>query len=140
MPKIDPSEYYRQNPVLPLAPIIDVLFVTLIFFITISIFSQMETQLNISVPKSKHTTESIRSPGEIIINISKEGQFFVNEQILSLEGLEGMLNKVAKMFPDQPVIIRADERTFHKHIINVLDACTRANIWDVSFSTTVYPQ
>lgn len=135
MIKSDHWEQFKQAPVIPMAPLIDIVFLTLVFFMTLSVFAQLESQLNISVPKSKETTETVRSPGEIIINITKDGEFFVNQQQLSVTDLEAMLKQVTKMFPDQPVIIRADENAYHKYIINVFDACMRANIWDVSFST-----
>ena len=46
-----------------------------------------------------------------------------------------MLVQVSKLFPNQQVIIRADELTYHKYVIQALDACGRSDISDVSFST-----
>jgi biopolymer transport protein ExbD len=117
-----------------MAPLIDIVFLTLVFFMTLSVFSQMESQINISVPKSTESKAAARSPGEIIINIAKDGGFVVNQQELDAAGLENMLQRVSALFPDQPVIIRADEETYHKYIIQALDACARADIWDISFS------
>ena len=135
MLRINPSDQFKQTPVIPMAPLIDIVFLTLVFFMTISVFSQLESEINISVPKSTEAKEMSRAPGEVIINVTKDGEYFVNQQLLDHKGLEEMLARVARLFPDQPVIIRADEKTYHKYIVNVLDACTKANIWDVSFST-----
>jgi len=136
MAKLDPFEQFKQPPVFPMAPLIDIVFLTLVFFMTLSVFSQLESEINISVPKSSQAREMVRSPGEVIINVTKEGEYYVNQQLLTTRGLEEMLGKVSVLFPDQPVIIRADEKTYHQYIINVLDICARANIWDVSFSTS----
>jgi biopolymer transport protein ExbD len=46
-----------------------------------------------------------------------------------------MLRRISTLFPNQPVIIRADEQTYHKFVIKVLDACAGADIWNISFST-----
>lgn len=136
MANLNISEYQKQGPVIQMAPLIDIIFLTLVFFMTLSIFSQLESELNISVPKSKEAKETVRSPGEIIINITKEGKVVVNQKRLRPEGLKDMLIKVSTLFPDQPVIIRADEKTYHKYVVGVLDACAQAEIWNISFSAT----
>jgi len=132
------SSYSQQGrPEIQMAPLIDIVFLTLIFFMTLSVFAQLESEINISVPKSQTAKEVMRSPGEIIINVTAEGRFIVNQKLLDADELEGMLVKVSTLFPDQPVIIRADENTMHKHIVRVLDACAGANIWDISFAATM---
>jgi biopolymer transport protein ExbD len=136
MARVDPQEYHRHLPNIPLTALIDIVFLTLVFFMMLAVYSQIEADISVSVPKTQVAQQTLRSPGEIIINVTREGQFLVNQQSLDLSELENMLKKVAKMFPDQPVIIRADERAYHKYVISVLDACARANIWDVSFSAT----
>lgn len=129
------SEYQKQKPTIQIAPLIDIVFLTLIFFMVLSIFNQLESEISISVPKAKESKEIVRSPGEIIINITKEGKVIVNQKRLSYENLEEMLKRISTLFPDQPVIIRADEKTYHKFVVKVLDACASADIWNVSFAT-----
>ena len=136
MPKFDGSEYQKQRPTIQMAPLIDIVFLTLIFFMTLSIFTQLESELNISIPKAKESKETMRSPGEIIINITKDGSVIVNQKKLTYNNLQNMLKRISTLFPNQPVIIRADENTYHKFVINVLDACASADIWNISFSTT----
>lgn len=118
-----------------MAPLIDIVFITLVFFMTLSIFNQQETEISISVPKAKESSEALRSPGEIIINIGKSGEVIVNQNKLTQSGLEEMLKQVSTLFPDQPVIIRADQKAYHEYVVNVLDACAGAGIWNISFST-----
>jgi biopolymer transport protein ExbD len=135
------STYSQQGrPEIQMAPLIDIVFLTLIFFMTLSVFAQLESEINISVPKSQTAKEVMRSPGEIIINVTAEGKFIVNQKLLDAQELESMLVKVSTLFPDQPVIIRADENAMHKHIVRVLDACAGANIWDISFAATTEGQ
>ncbi|VAX37903.1 hypothetical protein MNBD_UNCLBAC01-854 [hydrothermal vent metagenome] len=129
------TAYQRQQPVIQMAPLIDIVFLTLVFFMTMSVFQQQESELSISVPKSSEATETVRSPGEIIVNVHKDGKIVVNQKTFSLDKLEQMLKKVSQLFPNQPVIIRADELAYHKFIVNVLDSCANANIWNISFST-----
>ena len=135
MPKFQLPEYYTQKPIIQLAPYVDIAFITLIFFMTIAVLNQMESELNINVPKASMASDSTRSAGKMIINVTADGRFVVNQQQLTTAALEDMLKEVSRLFPNQQVIIRADENAYHKYVIEVLDTCMRANIWDVSFST-----
>ncbi|MBF0570298.1 MAG: biopolymer transporter ExbD [Candidatus Omnitrophica bacterium] len=136
MPKFDFSEYHKQRPMIQLAPLVDIAFWALMFFMIIAVFNQMEVQVNLTLPKSKTAIQPSQSSGKIVINITKDGRFIVNQKEYTGNGLEIMLREVSKLFPNQRVIIRADELSYHKYVIQVLDACGRSNLSDVSFSTT----
>jgi biopolymer transport protein ExbD len=118
-----------------MAPFIDIVFIILIFYMTLSVFYQLETELSISVPKSEESKETMRSPGEIIINVNDKGRVTVNQKELKGDELGKMLKRVSALYPSQPVIIRADKKTYHEHVVKVLDACAAANIWNIAFST-----
>jgi biopolymer transport protein ExbD len=135
MSKFDVSENLKQRPIIQLAPLVDIAFWALIFFMIIAMFSQTESQMDITVPKSSTAKEASLNSGKVIINITRNGQFSVNQQKLNASGLSEVLQKVTKLFPSQQVIIRADELVYHKFVVQALDACTRAGITDVSFST-----
>ena len=127
---------YRQDSVgFQLVPSIDVLSVLLIFFITTYSFARFEQDMDVTVPTAKSAAESRRMPGEIIINVRKDGQVVLHRRDISVPELQTILMKVAKNFPDQPVILRADEATSYKDVIAVLDACRQADVWNVSFAT-----
>ena len=123
-----------ERPVIQMAPLIDIVFLLLIFFMSASIFYQLEAEINITVPAANESTESKRSPGEIIVNIRADGTIVVNQRQLSDKQLKDMLVRIAELYKGQPVIIRADRDTYHKHVIRVLDLCASANIWNVSFA------
>ncbi len=133
--KYEVSEHLKKTPVIQLAPLVDIAFWALIFFMIIAVFSQLESEVNIKVPQSTTATDSGQSAGKLVINITRDGLFSVNQQEFSAAGLEEMMKKVSKLFPRQQVIIRADELAYHKYIIQALDACMRSNISDVTFST-----
>ena len=135
MPKFDVSEFQKQRPMVQLAPLVDIAFWALMFFMIIAVFNQMEVQVNLNLPKSKTAVQSAQSSGKIVINITKEGRFIVNQKEYTRDTLTVMLAQVSKLFPNQQVIIRADEMTYHKYVIQALDACGHSNITDISFST-----
>ena len=135
MPKFDIPEFQKQRPMIQLAPLVDIAFWALMFFMIIAVFNQMEVQVNLTLPKSRTAVQSAQSAGKIVINITKEGRYIVNQKEYTPGGLANMLREVSKLFPNQQVIIRADELTYHKYVIQALDACGRSNLSDVSFST-----
>ena len=81
------------------------------------------------------TSQTPRTPGEIIINVSKTGEVVLNRKTLTDGELRSVLARIAKQFPDQPVIVRGDEATQYKSIVRVLDVCRQADIWNVAFAT-----
>jgi biopolymer transport protein ExbD len=135
MPKFDFSEYHKQRPMIQLAPLVDIAFWALMFFMIIAVFNQMEAQVPLTLPQSKTAVQAAQSAGKIVINITKDGRFIVNQKEYTANGLTLMLRQVSKLFPGEQVIIRADELTYHKYVIQALDACGRSNLSDVSFST-----
>ena len=135
MPKFDFSEYHKQRPTIQLAPLVDIAFWALMFFMIIAVFNQMEVQVNLTLPKSKTAVQSAQSSGKIVINVTKDGRFIVNQKEYTSSGLAIMLREVSKLFPNQQVIIRADELSYHKYVIQALDACGHSNLTDISFST-----
>jgi biopolymer transport protein ExbD len=122
-------------PTFQLTSMMDVIFLMLCFFITTSVFSQWEYEIAITLPSAQSGKVPDRLPGEIIINISKDGRVSVNQQDLTIEVLKERLVRLAAYFPGQPVVIRADKATSYEHVIKVIDACRQADIWNFSMAT-----
>lgn len=120
-----------------LTPMIDCIFLMLCFFLTSQVFSQWESEIDITLPTAKTSQTPQRLPGEIIVNIDKDGATVVNGRVLVEQALGDMLRQVAQLFPGQPVLIRADKATDYEHVIRVLDQCRQADIWNISFATGV---
>ena len=129
---------FRQDlPGFQIAPMVDVIFNLLCFFLVGQIFSTWETELDVKVPTAQTGQVSNRLPGEVIINIKENGAIVVNKQPLDEQGLRALLGKIVIMFPGQPVTIRADKGTAYGHVIKVLDMCRQAEIWNISFATSI---
>lgn len=125
-----------QHSGFQLAPMIDVVFLLLIFFIVTWNFARWETEIDVTVPTAKEGAESRRSVGEIIINVNKDGGILVNRQRLRPDELLERLRRIASLYPDQAIILRGDREASYDAIVRVLDICREANIWNVAFATT----
>lgn len=117
-----------------MAPMVDIVFLLLIFFIAAAVYSQWENKLEIQVPTSETAKQRARFPGEAIINIDKDGKFFLNSIEFTPDRLARVLGQLAKTYPDQPVVIRADEKTPCQYLIQLLDICAKTDIANISFA------
>lgn len=124
-----------EAPTFQIAPMIDVVFLLLCFFIASQIFSQWETEIGIVLPTSVSGDPPDRLPGEIIINIRTDGDVVINNQSFEDQELQKLLSRVSRLFKGQPVLIRADRLTAYEHVIHVLDLCREADIGNISFAT-----
>ena len=122
-----------------LAPFIDVILFLLTFFLLTWNISRYEAELNISLPTAKQAEVSTRMPGEILINVTREGAVIVNRRSLTVQELTHILTEVSKDFPDQAVILRADAATPYQKVIDVIDICKQAKIWNIAFTTKQGP-
>ena len=118
-----------------MASLMDVIFLLLCFFVTSSVFSQWETEISIALPTAKSSTVPGRMPGEIILNIATDGSVSVNGQKLTLAEVTERLTRIAKLYPGQPVVIRADKATPYESLVAVIDACRTADVWNFSLAT-----
>lgn len=119
-----------------LAPMIDIMFLLLCFFISAQIYAQWETEIDIKLPTAVTGELPDRLPSEIIINIKSDGVTVVNQRTLDAAALEGLLQRIVELYPGQPVLIRADLKTPYEYVIHTLDMCRKADIWNISFATT----
>ncbi len=118
-----------------LAPMIDIVFLLLIFFIVTWQFTRSETELSVSVPTAQEGAEPQRQVGEIVINILADGTLRIEGGTVDLEQLLVKLAKIAAEFKNQPVRIRGDGGVAYQRIVEVIDTCQKAGIWNISFAT-----
>jgi biopolymer transport protein ExbD len=127
----------RQKPeaiAFQIAPMIDFLIVVLCYTISTQILTAWEAEVDVTLPTAQTAQVEQRLPGEIILNVLKDGAVIVNGRQLSDEDLSALLGRLVALFPGQPVLLRADKQTPYQHIIRVLDLCRRTDIWNVSFA------
>jgi biopolymer transport protein ExbD len=118
-----------------LAPMIDIVFLLLIFFIVTWQFTRSETELSVSVPTAEEGADPQRQRGEIIINILADDSIRVEGMTVALGQLHEKLALIASQHENQPVRIRGDGAVAYQRIVEVIDTCQKAGIWNISFAT-----
>ena len=118
-----------------LAPMIDIVFLLLIFFIVTWQFTRSETELSVSVPTAEEGADPQRQRGEIVINILSDNTIRVEGLAVNLAQLQRKLALIAEQHKNQPVRIRGDGAVAYQRIVEVIDTCQKAGIWNISFAT-----
>lgn len=124
-----------QPASMQMAPMIDIVFLLLIFFIVTWQFSREEEDLKIAVPSSEEGADPQRVLGEIILNVRADGTVTIWGQTRSKAELREQLEKIATQHENQPVRLRGDSTTPFQRIVEVIDTCQQAGIWNISFAT-----
>lgn len=121
---------------LTLTPLIDVVFLLLIFFLVATKFADEEREMNVLLPDASEAQPRTSKPRETIVNIDQNGKYFLSGQNLSLAELERALDAVRVNTPGRAsVILRADRRCKVEFLVAAMNACNKAKIHDYRITT-----
>lgn len=118
-----------------IAPMVDILLVLLVFFVVTWNFAISENELDVQIPSASKAKEAQPYVGQVVVNVKADGSIVFNRKPISSGELQQKLEQLSKLYPDQAVILRGDQQVDYKHIVDVLDICRTANIWNVAFAT-----
>jgi biopolymer transport protein ExbD len=112
-------------------PLIDMVFLLLIFFLVATTFAQEEREINIQLPDASLSQPISAPPQQVIINILADGTTKVGGRAYDRPQLRELLTRVVTNEPEREVLIRADERSIHKYFADVASLCRRVGINEV---------
>ena len=124
-----------EEPVLNLTPMIDVVFQLLVFFMVATTFLDPEKEIGIELPEAASGTVAEADIEELIINVFEDGRIVLSGTEISSSDLLTALKSAAQNDPDTQVTIRGDRLVRHERIVNVMDACGRAGLYNLSVGT-----
>jgi biopolymer transport protein ExbD len=125
---------------LSLTPLIDVVFLLLIFFLVTSEFEDEERRLDIVLPSATSAVPMTAKPREVIIDIDDQGIVYVGGKPTSLDELQIVLEAAVDNNPtNQTVVIRADRSATFQPVVSVMDVCNKTGISDYSVTTQEGP-
>lgn len=126
---------------LSLTPLIDVVFLLLIFFLVTSEFEEEERRLDIVLPTATSATPMISKPREIVVDIDQDGRIYLGGEPTRLAELERLIAAAVANNPtNQTVVIRADQATAFQPVVSVMDVCNRTGVSDYSVTTQEGPE
>lgn len=113
----------RELITMDLTPLIDVVFLLLVFFIVASEFKKNETVLNLSLPTSS-SQQKVTNKQEVMIEISRD-KLALNGKKLNISNLE---NKLSLLKKDTPLNIKIDKEVQYKRVISFLNLLNKLNL------------
>ncbi|MBX3451849.1 MAG: biopolymer transporter ExbD [Planctomycetaceae bacterium] len=123
-----------DEPGLNLTSMLDVVMLLIIFFMVGTQFSQEERSYDIEVPTVADLVAMTDQPDELIVNVAADGSIEFRQQPASIESLEAELAKAIANFPNQAVIIRGDRASVYQAVMDVMSACRRAGVRNISLA------
>jgi len=120
---------------LQMAPMIDVVFLLLIFFMCVTTFSRIESELHISLPSTLSGTYAKTSPKNLTVNISAEGIISIGGKEYSQQSFKEYLAVAVANSNILQVVIRGDKDAKHGDVMTALDSCVGVGITDVKLRT-----
>jgi biopolymer transport protein ExbD len=128
-----------------IAPLIDVVFLLLVFFMSIWQAAHMEVKAELTLPQGPQTNPEIkRDQDRLVVNVDYKGDYFVSNRRYGLDELrakvlqpEAARSRDAENFSTRTVYIRADADIEWEHVRSVMEACREVGIWKLAFRVAV---
>ncbi|MEE2674606.1 MAG: biopolymer transporter ExbD [Myxococcota bacterium] len=117
-----------------LTPMLDVVFIMLIFFIVTASFVK---EAGIDVNRPNASTAERKEKGNILVAISADNQIWINRRQVDPRALRANIERMHAENPHGAVVIQADEESKNKLLVQVMDAARLAGVKNVSIAAEV---
>jgi biopolymer transport protein ExbD len=127
---------HREDPEINLISLIDVLLVLLIFFMISTTFNQ-EGRVKVQLPQSSDTPIARAAHEPLVITVTAEGTYRVNERTLINASPDTLRAALLKESPNDrgPITIRADGRATHQSVVTAMDVAGKLGFSQLNIAT-----
>jgi biopolymer transport protein ExbD len=123
----------REEPRIELTPMVDVVFLLLIFFMISTTFIDTPG-IAIKLPESSAPTLT-KTPEEVEVALSREGEIFLQGEALSPPQLAEQLRRYQGQAAEMTFMLRADEQALHGRVVQVMDIAREAGFGRLAMAT-----
>lgn len=131
-----------ETPEVNIAPLIDVVFLLVVFFMSIWQAAHMETKATLTLPRARQGNPELpQDRDRFIINIDEHGDIYVSNRRLTEGQLARLLEHEREASHDEagfarrPVFIRADAELPFREVQQVMRMCMQHKVWKLSLRT-----
>lgn len=121
-----------EEPNLNLTPMIDIVFLLIIFFMVGTKFSELEEQerkIPLQVPQIADEGAPLSAaPEPKVINVYRNGRITLDDEDVTLEELTQKLAAACRQYEQLGVLVRGDRWVYYQHVVDVVSACNRAGV------------
>ena len=132
--KLPSSHSGRRGLRFNITPLIDVVFLLIIFFLVASHIVRSQAQEPVELPDAVQVHENESAPVQLTITVSRDGALSVGGNPISLDALGERLTELASQNPPPEIRIRGDRVATYRHVEPILLRCAELGIRDVKFA------
>lgn len=129
----------EELPSVNLTPMIDVVFLLIIFFMVGTQFTNQERHIEVKLPGAGKLQAMVKPPERREVSVAADGSISLDGQMLSPEGLKDRLQSMQRQFPDLGVVVRADGKAEHQYVAAAYGAINRAGVADMAIAVRYQP-
>jgi len=118
----------REEPIINISSLLDVMFILLIFFLATSTLQKEEHDIQVNLPTHSDDSSLSAQSRTLIINVRKDGNYYMQNAIKSLEEMKKVIQDAVVQNPEQKVLIRGDKEALHGYVAAAVGACKSAGI------------
>ncbi|MDG2382975.1 MAG: biopolymer transporter ExbD [Pirellulaceae bacterium] len=126
--------FQDEQPTLNLTPMIDIVFLLIIFFMVGTKFAELEQTVPLEVPSVGEVGALTPAPEKRIINVYNDGSIVLDRQTMSIDELKTKLTTATEQYPNLGIIVRGDAQGAFQNVASVLSACRHSGIDDMAIS------
>jgi len=123
----------RIHSHLDIAPLIDIVFLLLVFFMLTSTFMVPEA-IELELPESSSAIATDTTP--IIVSLNQQGQLALNDQSIKLEQLQQMIKPLITQNAESAITVKSDARTEVQSLLKIMDEIRSAGGTNIALATT----
>jgi biopolymer transport protein ExbD len=123
-----------EQPSVNMTPMIDIVFLLIIFFMVGTKFVEMERKIAVQVPAVRDAQTLTPAPEKRTINVYRDGQISLDRQPVTLDQLTAELAAARQQYADLGVIVRGDAEGAFQNVASVLNACRQAGVAEMGIS------
>jgi biopolymer transport protein ExbD len=126
------SQTEEDESTIDITPMLDVVFIMLIFFIVTATFIK---EAGIDVDKPAAATAVVQEKASILIAIDANDKIWINRRQVDIRSVRSIIERLHAENPKGAVVIQADNKSNTETVAAVLDAAREAGVYDVSLAT-----
>lgn len=123
-----------EQPTLNLTPMIDIVFLLIIFFMVGTKFTELERKIGLRIPEVADRGALTAAPERKIVNVYRDGTVTLDQVAVTLDQLSSRLAAARSQYSDLGVLVRGDAEGEFQHVASVLNACKQAGIRELGIS------
>ncbi|MBN2475573.1 MAG: biopolymer transporter ExbD [Pirellulales bacterium] len=123
-----------EQPTLNLTPMIDIVFLLIIFFMVGTKFTELERKIGLRVPEVADRGALTAAPERKIVNVYQDGTITLDQTPVTLDELTERLAEVRSQYEDLGVLVRGDAQGQFQGVASVLNACKQAGVRELGIS------